>query len=240
MAELAGTTLKTVRHYHKIGLLEEPERAANGYKQYRIRHLIRLLRVRRLVDLGVPLSDIAAMEESDENAEQVLRTLDAELAASIERQQRMREELALIIRCRALADLPPGFDRIDAGTPDADRSLLLLFSRVFGPSTMAALQEVNSVPRTPVAAEFDALPADAGEETRQQLAERTVPEILEQYRDHPSLEDPAAETTRGEALTMSVIGQGLAELYNPAQLDVLQRVNALLEENRRAAPGDPA
>ncbi|CAM02074.1 DNA-binding transcriptional MerR regulator [Saccharopolyspora erythraea NRRL 2338] len=240
LAELAGTTLKTVRHYHEIGLLEEPRRAANGYKQYRIRHLIRLLRIRRLVDLGVPLSDIAAMEESDENAEQVLRTLDAELAASIERQQRMREELALIIRCRALAELPPGFDWIDAETPDADRSLLLLYSRVFGPSTMAALQELNSAPRTPVAAEFDALPADASEAARQQLAERYIPEILQQYRDHPSLEDPSAGAPQGQALTMSVVGQALAELYNPAQLDVLRRVNALLEENRRAAPRDPA
>ncbi|MFI2713959.1 MerR family DNA-binding transcriptional regulator [Micromonospora sp. NPDC018662] len=30
LAEIAGATLKTVRHYHRIGLLAEPERATNG------------------------------------------------------------------------------------------------------------------------------------------------------------------------------------------------------------------
>jgi DNA-binding transcriptional MerR regulator len=69
LAELAGTTLKTVRHYHRIGLLDEPERAANGYKRYRVPHLIRLLRIRRLVDLGVPLSAIPVLEESEQGAE---------------------------------------------------------------------------------------------------------------------------------------------------------------------------
>jgi DNA-binding transcriptional MerR regulator len=106
LAELAGTTLKTVRHYHQIGLLDEPERAANGYKRYRVPHLIRLLRIRRLVDLGVPLSEIPVLEESEEGAEHTLRALDAELKASIERQQLMRKELALVLRHRSLVDLP--------------------------------------------------------------------------------------------------------------------------------------
>jgi DNA-binding transcriptional MerR regulator len=30
LAELTGTTLRTVRHYHDVGLLEEPKRRANG------------------------------------------------------------------------------------------------------------------------------------------------------------------------------------------------------------------
>jgi DNA-binding transcriptional MerR regulator len=43
IAELAVTTVKAVRHYHQIGLLDAPERAANGYKQYEVPHLVRLL-----------------------------------------------------------------------------------------------------------------------------------------------------------------------------------------------------
>lgn len=31
---------------------------------------------------------------------------------------------------------------------------------------------------------------------------------------------------------MSVVVQGLVELYDPAQIDVLQRVNAILEGDR--------
>ena len=47
LAELAGTTLNTVRHYHRRGLLDEPPRAGNGYKQYGVEHLVRLLQIRR-------------------------------------------------------------------------------------------------------------------------------------------------------------------------------------------------
>jgi DNA-binding transcriptional MerR regulator len=225
LAELAGTTLKTVRYYHRIGLLDEPERRTNGYKRYRVKHLIRLLRIRRLVDLGVPLSDISAMGESDEHAEKTLHALDAELKASIERQQRMREELALILRRRSLVDLPPGFDGNVADLSDVERSLLMIYSRVLDADAMTTLRELHSTPRPPVQAEFDALPADADEATRQRLAENYAPIARRQFEEHPSLKDVAAS----EALTKPVVLHGLVELYNPAQLDVLQRMNALLE-----------
>ena len=60
LAELAGTSLRAVRHYHDQGLLPEPPRSTNGYKHYGVRHLIQLLHIRRLVDLGVPLAEIPA------------------------------------------------------------------------------------------------------------------------------------------------------------------------------------
>ena len=77
IAELAGTSLRAVRHYHEVGLLDEPERRANGYKQYGVAHLVRLLRIKRLVDLGFPLSQIAEMGEAGDHPEEALRTLDA-------------------------------------------------------------------------------------------------------------------------------------------------------------------
>lgn len=232
VAELAGTTLKTVRHYHKIGLLNEPERAANGYKQYGVTHLIRLLRIRRLVDLGVPLSDIAAVEEAGENAEQTLRALDAELAASIDRQQRMRQELAVLLEHRTSGEVPTGFDAFAREMSDADRSFLLICAQILGPAEMAALQELHAAPRTPVDEEFDALPADASDEARQQLAERFAPEVIQQLADHPSLQNPVARVKGGEALASSAVGRGLVELYNPAQVDVLIRLHALIEDHR--------
>lgn len=225
LAELAGTTLKTVRHYHQIGLLDEPERAANGYKRYRIPHLIRLLRIRRLVDLGVPLSDIPVLEESQEGAEQTLRALDAELKASIERQQRMRKELALVLRHHSLVDLPPGFDGTVADLSDVERALLMVYSRVLDEPAMAVLRELHSTPRPPEQAEFDALPADADDATRQRLAEAYAPVARRQFEQHPSLKDIAMS----EALTKPIVLHGLVELYNPAQIDVLRRMNTLLE-----------
>jgi DNA-binding transcriptional MerR regulator len=67
IAELAGTTLRAVRHYHAIGLLDEPERRANGYKQYGVAHLVRILRIKRLIDLGFSLAQISAMGDADEH-----------------------------------------------------------------------------------------------------------------------------------------------------------------------------
>jgi DNA-binding transcriptional MerR regulator len=65
IAELAGTSLRAVRHYHEVGLLPEPERHSNGYKQYGVAHLVRLLRIKRLVDLGFSLSRIAELGDDD-------------------------------------------------------------------------------------------------------------------------------------------------------------------------------
>ena len=107
LAELAGTSLRAVRHYHEVGLIPEPERRSNGYKQYGVSHLVRLLRIKRLVDLGFTLSQIAAMGDDDHHPAEALRVLDAELSATIERLQRARVELGLILRHHAPADLPP-------------------------------------------------------------------------------------------------------------------------------------
>lgn len=236
LAELAGTTLKTVRHYHEIGLLDEPERAANGYKRYGVNHLVRLLRIRRLAELGVPLSDIPSIEATDGRAEQTLRALDAELAASIERHQRMRQELAAILENRASIDLPADFRRLADDLPDAQRSLLLVYSSILTPAAMSTLREQLSGPRSDVAAEFEALPEDAPDDVRGRLAERLAPEVRAQQEDHPSLSDLGASSRREEAITQSVVVQALVEFYNEAQLDVLRRVHALLSRDDAVGP----
>lgn len=104
LAELAGTTARTVRHYHEIGLLDEPDRRANGYKQYDVTHLARLRRIKCLGDLGFSLPEIGAMGEHDPSDE-ALRALDGELASAVERLQRARARLRTL---RRLEDTPRG------------------------------------------------------------------------------------------------------------------------------------
>lgn len=58
VAQLAGTTVRTVRHYHQTGLLPEPPRSPNGYRQYRGSDLSRLHQIRQLSELGLALADI--------------------------------------------------------------------------------------------------------------------------------------------------------------------------------------
>jgi DNA-binding transcriptional MerR regulator len=99
LAELAGTTVNTVRHYHRLGLLEEPGRRPNGYKEYGLPHLVCLLRIRHMVALGVPLSEISAARSNGVDVPpEVLRRVDAELAVEMERLRRARSTIAAILR----------------------------------------------------------------------------------------------------------------------------------------------
>ncbi len=235
IAELAGTSLRAVRHYHEIGLLAEPERRANGYKQYGVAHLVRVLHIKRLTDLGFSLSEIAAMGDTDDHPEDALRTLDAELAATIERLQRARVELALIMRQSLPTDLPPEFARAArAKMSNADRSLITVMTRVLGPAARQAYADMlQNQSDDPVSKEFDTLPADADEQTRQDIAERWVPYIRDLFDEHPDLRAPNADAPHGEAFAMKTIGKALRDLYNPAQLDVMRRVNTLLADVAR-------
>jgi DNA-binding transcriptional MerR regulator len=231
LAELAGTTAKAVRHYHEIGLLDEPERASNGYKRYGVGHLVRLLRIRRLTDLGVALADVPSVESGDGKARQILRDLDAELAADIERRQRMRRELAAIMDNRAALDMPPGLRTLADDLPETQRSLLMAYSSILTSEAMAALQEQLSGPRGDLEAEFAALDEDASDETRQRLAERLAPEVRRQHRAHPALADLGLASHRERAVAESVAVHALVEFHNRAHLDVLRRVHTLLFGN---------
>jgi DNA-binding transcriptional MerR regulator len=56
-AELAGVTVKALRHYGRLVLLI-PERADGGYRMYAERDLERLEQIIALKFLGVPLKQI--------------------------------------------------------------------------------------------------------------------------------------------------------------------------------------
>ncbi|WP_024799331.1 MerR family transcriptional regulator [Nocardia sp. BMG51109] len=228
LAELAGTTVRAVRHYHDIGLLDEPERGSNGYKQYGARDLLRVLRIKRLADLGIPLSQIAAMGEADRYPHEALQTLDAELASTIDRLQRIRVELALLMKQGSPTDLPPELGEVVAGLSEADRSYTTILTRVLGPTALDSLREMLHATRDdPAGREFEQLPEDADERTRADLAERMVPYVRDLHAEYPNLsqvdDSPVGPRRATEALAV-----GLRDLYNKAQLDVLVRVNQQL------------
>ena len=66
---------------------------AERLQEYTFNHLVRLLWIRWLVGLGMPLARIAAMDESDEAVAKLFRTIDDQLAACIERQRDARRNL---------------------------------------------------------------------------------------------------------------------------------------------------
>ncbi|MEV7551161.1 MerR family transcriptional regulator [Amycolatopsis sp. NPDC089917] len=227
LADLAGTSLRTVRHYHEVGLLAEPERRANGYKQYGVPHLVRLLKIKRLTELGFSLAQVAEMGDTDEHPEEALRRLDAEMAATIDRLQRVRVELGLILRRSAPTELPPELAEAaaDANLTDADRTFILVMSRVLSPKGLQAYKEVleNHLP-DPALAEFDDLPADADEATCEDLARRLTPHVREVREANPGVGDLKAATAEGERFATHTIAAALNDLYNPAQVDVVRRL----------------
>jgi DNA-binding transcriptional MerR regulator len=154
LAALVGVSTRTVRHYHHLGLLPEPERLANGYREYRLRDAVALARVRRLAELGLTLDEIRDALADDQGRElrDVLVELDADLARQQEAIQARRERLAALL---AEADLGPDStvspelaavlrDLSPGGSPFAeyDRELLSLIDTGAEPADRAAFIEL--------------------------------------------------------------------------------------------------
>lgn len=107
LAELAGVSLRAIRHWHEIGLLPEPERLSNGYKQYGARHLVLALRIARLASLGFSLNRIAEMLKSDTHSDESLRGVRAELDRRIADLRRIRKDIDDLIAKGVSPDLSP-------------------------------------------------------------------------------------------------------------------------------------
>ncbi|MEV5568850.1 MerR family transcriptional regulator [Spirillospora sp. NPDC052269] len=148
LAALVGVSTRTVRHYHRVGVLPEPARRANGYREYDLRDAAVLARVRRLAELGLSLEEIhdVLADEEGHDLREILAGLDADLAAQEKEIATRRVRLAGLLAdpdlgpdstvspeiARVLNVLPRGgsrfaeFDRemltlVDAVADDADR-----------------------------------------------------------------------------------------------------------------------
>jgi len=235
LANLAGTTVNTIRHYHRLGLLDVPERRYNGYKKYEVRHLVRLLRIRRLVDLGVPLAQIGEVSAGADSTPDALRELDAELAARIERLEQARSDIAVILRDNAPADAPAGFESVASRLSEADSSIIHVYKQLYDEDALADMRKMVEADTDAIGAEIDALPPDADEETRQQLVERLAPILARNLSDYPWLDDPGAHLSKSKRVTQQTFVEVMVELYNPAQLDVFGRASVLAHEQLRGA-----
>lgn len=230
LAELAGTTVNTIRHYHRLGLLPEPERRWNGYKQYGVAELVRLLRLRRLVDLGVPLAQVDDVQAGGESTPDLLRAVDADLGRRIERLQQARADVAAVLREGAPADTAAGFEPVAARLSDADNSILHIYTQLFDEHALADVRTMVEADTDGVGAEIDALPADADESTRQRLAERLAPVLAKDLADYPWLTDPTPRLSTSEQAAREIFVDAVLEFYNPAQLDVLYRASVSAHE----------
>ena len=100
LAELVGISARAIRHYHRVGLLPEPARRGNGYRDYSLREAVQLARVRRLVELGLSLAEVGEVlaGDADRDLAEMLRELDADLAGQEADIRRRRARLAQLLR----------------------------------------------------------------------------------------------------------------------------------------------
>lgn len=179
VAELAGVTVRTLRHYHQIGILPEPVRQSNGYRTYDLATIARLLRIRRLTELGIALHQVEEMLDTTPDQD-LLDEIDRQLLAAIERLEEQRRQIAHLRRTGERADLPEGLAELLALGPSdrsagvlgqLDQDALLLIARVIGPDRLtkqalgdladALLPLQDDAELAEASHAFDHLPADA-------------------------------------------------------------------------------
>ncbi|MFI8516709.1 MerR family transcriptional regulator [Streptomyces sp. NPDC085481] len=158
IAALVGVTPRAVRHYHRLGLLPEPLRRANGYREYGIRDAVLLARIRRLAELGLGLDEVADVlaDEAGRELVEVLEELDEDLGRQErlirERRARLAELLTQAREGRLTAEGPvsKGLAGLFAELGDApaspmavkDRELLALIDTVAPAEDRARLVEL--------------------------------------------------------------------------------------------------
>lgn len=128
--------MRALRHYHQIGLLDEPERRANGYREYGPEQLVRVLRIRHLAALGIPLDHMGThLDSTDGDRATLLDELDAGFASEIERLTAQRRLVAQLRAQAGPLDAPPELapflaalaaaESTDLAALDRDRAVLL-------------------------------------------------------------------------------------------------------------------
>ncbi|MFC9846264.1 MerR family transcriptional regulator [Streptomyces sp. NPDC060223] len=162
LATAVGVTTRTVRHYHHLGLLPEPERRPNRYREYGLRHAVVLARIRRLTELGLGLAEVRDVLADDAGRElaEVLEELDEDLARQEEAIRERRERLAALMRDGVSAEGPlspelASLFREMAGGPESpmaakDREMLALIETAASPEErqrlLAALRDAFEAP----------------------------------------------------------------------------------------------
>ncbi|NLU62949.1 MerR family DNA-binding transcriptional regulator [Rhodococcus sp. HNM0563] len=116
LASAADTTVRTIRHYHRLGLLPEPPRSSNGYRVYSMEDLVRLMRIRWLAGAGVPLGTVPTVigtardSEASDDLTADLEALIADLDAQVHALDGKRRALSAMLdghrRGETLSPLP--------------------------------------------------------------------------------------------------------------------------------------
>ncbi|MDO4887782.1 MAG: MerR family transcriptional regulator [Actinomycetaceae bacterium] len=123
LADLAGTSVRTIRHYHHIGLLPIPP-TSSGRRDYGTAHLARLLRIRWLARSGLSLTQIGTLLSNDaplnreqalEELRQTAQSIDEHIEGLVAQRNQIGELIETVARGEPLSPLPSGIGRFYDG-----------------------------------------------------------------------------------------------------------------------------
>jgi DNA-binding transcriptional MerR regulator len=246
LAALAGVTTRTVRHYHHLGLLPEPERTPGGYRDYRLRDAVRLARVRRLAGLGLSLDEIRDVLADDQGRElrEVLTDLDADLARQQDAIAARRARLAALLAeadlnldttaAPDLGDLLHDIHPAGSAFAALDRDMLSLFDTGADP---AAREQIMAMFRPLTAS--DARDRGHALTTRMDAiagadpSDPRVAALAAEFAAHLPAEMAAAIVASLDQAETSHWLDLMASELAPAQVEVLRLMVATLKEHAR-------
>ncbi|MBK6887891.1 MAG: MerR family transcriptional regulator [Tetrasphaera sp.] len=130
LAELTGTTVRAVRHYQSLGLLDVPDGGGGGRRSYQFSHVARLSRIRWLADAGVPLDQVRTMlgdaaiserERTIADLRSTLAALDDTMAGLVARRERLASLLARAEKGDGITPMPRVIEHFYADVLDRAR-----------------------------------------------------------------------------------------------------------------------
>jgi len=105
LARATGVDVETIRYYEKQGLIPEPARRDNGYRDYEASHLERLSFIRHCRALDMPLADVRRLlgfvDKPKTHCGDVDLLVDAQLARVRARLKSMRALEKQLLQLRA-------------------------------------------------------------------------------------------------------------------------------------------
>lgn len=242
LAELAGTTPRALRHYHKIGLLPEAPRDPNGYRRYSPRDLVRVLRIRQLAASGMPLRKIGSVLEQDiQNQDDLLAELDSELEAQAERIHAQRRMIADLRRLRVQTARFSDAERPTA-TQQLDQDVWTVVTAIGGVDADDAAAMLGVLQGAPLAEQVAAwYPEFERLETQAHVDAASVDRLAAQMASFADAVMKATGFTLsdGEPPVMALIEQMQADALSPAQQQVWSGFLSLIEQRWTSTVASP-
>jgi MerR family transcriptional regulator, thiopeptide resistance regulator len=242
-AAFASVTVKTIRHYHQHGLVDEPRRDASGYRRYGSAELLRLVQVRTLAAAGVPLAEIGTILDADPDRfaaalVDVERHLTDRIEELIARRDTLRrlanggDRVLLPDRACALLDRAPGLGFTADDVALAREALVLV--RALAPEWFDDyLSQVERAVEDPRWVWLNKRVWDAGGwELDDPRVDELATAVVDHLLAHPSL---LPIPTPLQARADGAIRYELLRHYGQEQKPAWARLTALIEAKLRAA-----